>query len=46
MAYSPLIEKYRGEYTNAQLIIDEKGKRIFIMFQVKMPDREVIKKRM
>ncbi|MGC9138886.1 MAG: transposase, partial [Thermoplasmata archaeon] len=44
VAHSPLIEKYRGEYTNAQLVIDEKGKRIFIMVQVKMPDKEVMKK--
>ncbi|MGC8716035.1 MAG: RNA-guided endonuclease TnpB family protein, partial [Thermoplasmata archaeon] len=37
VAHSPLIEKYRGEYTNAQLVIDEKGKRIFIMVQVNIP---------
>ncbi|MGC9138138.1 MAG: RNA-guided endonuclease TnpB family protein, partial [Thermoplasmata archaeon] len=44
LAHSPLIEKYRGEYTNAQLVIDEKGKRIFIMVQVKIPDKGVMKK--
>ncbi|MGC8691801.1 MAG: RNA-guided endonuclease TnpB family protein, partial [Thermoplasmata archaeon] len=40
----PLIDKYRGEYTNAQLVIDEKGKRIFIIVQVKISDKEVMKK--
>ena len=39
VAHSPLIEKYRGEYTNAQLVIDGKHHRIFIMVQVEMPDR-------
>mgnify|MGYP001626209688 CR=1 FL=1 len=34
-----LIDKYRGEYTNAQLVVDERSKRIFIMVQVKMPDK-------
>jgi len=42
--HSPLIDKYRGEYTNAQLVIDEKSKRIFIMFQVNIQTREAIKK--
>jgi putative transposase len=44
VAHSPLIDKYRGQYTNAQLVIDEKRNRIFIMVQVNLPDKEVIKK--
>jgi len=44
VAHSPLIDKYRGEYTNAQLVIDERNKRIFIMVQVNIPDKEVMKK--
>jgi len=44
VAHSPLIDRYRGEYTNAQLTIDGRGKRIFIMVQVEMPDKEVVKK--
>ncbi|PYB67453.1 hypothetical protein DMB44_09140, partial [Thermoplasma sp. Kam2015] len=44
VAHSPLIDKYRGEYTNAQVVIDERRKKIFIMVQVKIPDKEVIKK--
>jgi len=46
VSHSPLIDKYKGEYTNAQLVIDEKRNRIFIMVQVNIPDKEVIKKRM
>ncbi len=42
----PLNREIQGRYTNFQLIIYGKGKRIFIMVQVKIPDREVIKKRM
>jgi len=44
VARSPLIDKYRGQYPNAQLVIDEKKNRIFIMVQVNLPDKEVIKK--
>jgi IS605 OrfB family transposase len=44
VAHSPLIDKYRGEYTNAQVVIDEKRTKIFIMIQVKIPDKEVVKK--
>jgi len=44
VAHSPLIDKYRGQYTNAQLVIDEKKNRIFIMVQVNLPDKEVMKK--
>jgi IS605 OrfB family transposase len=44
LAHSPLIDKYRGQYTNAQLVIDEKRNRIFIMVQVEIPDKEVEKK--
>jgi putative transposase len=45
LAHSPLIDKYRGQYTNAQLVIDEKRNRIFIMVQVEIPDKEVEKKK-
>ena len=45
VAHSPLIDRYRGEYTNAQLVVDERSKRIFIMVQVKIPDKEVMKKK-
>lgn len=44
VAHSPLIEKYRGEYTNAQLHIDMKHRKMSIMIQVRMPDKEAIKK--
>lgn len=44
VAHSPLIDKYRGQYTNAQLVINEKRNRIFIMVQVNVPDKEVMKK--
>ncbi|MGC8516179.1 MAG: RNA-guided endonuclease InsQ/TnpB family protein [Thermoplasmata archaeon] len=44
VAHSPLIDKYGGEYTNAQLIVDERSKRIFVMVQVEIPDRGVMKK--
>ena len=44
VAHSPLIDKYMGEYTNAQLVIDEKRNRIFMMVQVNVPDKEVVKK--
>jgi putative transposase len=44
VAYSPLIDKYRGEYTNAQLVVDEKRNKMFIMIQVKMQDKEAEKK--
>jgi len=44
VAYSPLIDKYRGEYTNAQLVVDEKRNRMFIMMQVKMQDKKAEKK--
>ena len=33
---SPLIEKYRGEYTNAQVSIDTKHKKMFVMVQVEV----------
>ena len=45
VAHSPLIDRYRSEYTNAQLVVDERSKRIFIMVQVKIPDKEVMKKK-
>jgi IS605 OrfB family transposase len=44
VAHSPLVDKYRGQYTNAQLMIDKKKNRIFIMIQVKIADKEVVKK--
>jgi len=44
VAHSPLIDKYRGEYTNAQVVIDEKRAKIIIMIQVKIPDKEMVKK--
>ena len=44
VAHSPLIDKYRGEYTNAQLTIDRKHQKIFIMVQVRFRDKEVEKK--
>jgi IS605 OrfB family transposase len=47
VAKSPLIEKYRGEYTNAQVIIDTKHRKMSVMVQVEMDeaDREAVKKR-
>jgi len=44
VAHSPIIDKYRGRYTNAQLVIDEKRNKIFIMIQVKIEDKKVTKK--
>ena len=44
VAHSPLIEKYRGEYTNAQVFIDVKHRKMSVMIQVKLPDKEVEKK--
>ena len=41
VAHSPLIEKYRGEYTNAQLSIDTKHRKMSVMVQVELPDKEV-----
>ncbi len=41
VAHSPLIGKYRGEYTNAHVFIDVKHRKISVMIQVKIPDREV-----
>ena len=40
VAHSPLIEKYRGEYTNAQLSVDQKHQKIFIMVQVEISGKE------
>ena len=45
VAKSPLIEKYRGEYTNAQVCIDTKHRKISVMIQVELPDKEVETKR-
>jgi IS605 OrfB family transposase len=44
VAHSPLIDKYRGEYTNAQLAINEGRQKIFMMVQVEISDKEVVKK--
>ena len=44
VADSPLIEKYRGEYTNTQVMIDTKHHTMSVMIQVKLPDKEVEKK--
>ena len=44
VAYSPHIEKYRGEYTNAQVFIDTSHRKMSVMIQVKIPDKEVERK--
>ncbi len=44
VALSPLIEKYRGEYTNAQVFIDTKHRKMSVMIQVELQDKEVEKK--
>ena len=36
VANSPLIEKYRGEYTNAQVFIDTRQRKMFVMVQVEI----------
>lgn len=41
VAHSPLIERYRGEYANAQLSIDAKHGKMFVMVQVEIPDMGV-----
>ncbi len=38
VANSPLIDKYRGEYTNAQVIFDMENKKIYAMIQVKIEE--------
>ena len=43
VAKSPLIDKYRGEYTNAQVFIDAKHGKMSVMIQVELPDKEVEK---
>ncbi len=43
VAKSPLIDKYRGEYTNAQVHIDTKHRKMSVMIQVELPDKEVEK---
>ena len=44
VAHSPLIDKYSGEYTNAQVIINTKHRNMSVMVQIKSPDKEVEKK--
>ena len=44
VAHSPLIDKCRGEYTNAQVSIDTKHKKMFVTVQVEVPDKETEKK--
>jgi IS605 OrfB family transposase len=39
VANSPLIDKYRGQYTNAQVVIDEHRKRMFMMVQVEVDNK-------
>ncbi len=43
IANSPLIEKYRGEYTNAQVAVDAKQRKMFVMIQVEV-DKEIERK--
>ncbi len=47
VANSPLVEKYRGEYTNAQVVIHTKDRKMFLMVQVEMDevDHEAVRKR-
>lgn len=44
VAHSPLIEKYRGEYTNAQVFIDTEHGKMSVMVQVELPDKEAERK--
>ena len=44
VAHSPHIEKYRDEYTNAQVFIDTSHRKMSVMIQVKIPDKEVERK--
>ena len=37
---SPLIEKYKGEYTNAQVVFDERHRKAYVMIQIEV-NREV-----
>jgi IS605 OrfB family transposase len=39
VAKSPLIDKYRGEYTNAQVLIDTKHRKMSVMVQVEILDK-------
>ncbi len=43
VAKSPLIEKYKGKYTNAQVSIDTRNKKMFVMVQAEA-DEKVEKK--
>ena len=43
ISHSPLIDKYRGQYTNAQVFIDIRHRKMSVMVQVEMPDKEVDK---
>jgi IS605 OrfB family transposase len=36
VAHSPLIDRYRGEYTNAQLTIEKKHRMMYVMVQVEV----------
>lgn len=42
--HSPLIDKYKGEYTNAQLLINQRHKEMYMLIRVEMPDKEVKRK--
>ena len=47
VADSPLKEKYRGNYTNAQVVINTKKRKMFVMIQAEMDDADyevVVKK--
>ena len=44
VADSPLINKYRGEYTNAQVVFNTRDREIFVMIQVEV-NKETEKKR-
>ena len=43
IAYSPLKQKYRGEYTDAQVAVDAKQRKMFVMIQVEV-DKEIERK--
>ena len=44
IAHPPIDEKYMGEYTFAQVLIDNKHRGISVMIQVKLPDKEMERK--
>ncbi|MCL4330593.1 MAG: zinc ribbon domain-containing protein [Candidatus Thermoplasmatota archaeon] len=44
IAYSPLKQKYRGEYTDAQVAVDAKQRKMFVTVQVELPNKEAGRK--